>query len=227
MSGAARLAVVLVLGSCFGCVTPVVYTGTPGQVGEYRIAPPDLLRIDVRPEPVISRAVVVRPDGRISFDLIGDVEVEARTVEEIRAEITQRISEFIVSPDVTVELTESRSRRYYVVGQVNRPGSFPLIGRVTAVEALASSSGGTLFASLNSSRLVRVSAEDAGVFAVRFSDITERGDGRTNYELKPGDIIYVPPNLSARIGLAIQNILFPVQSIVGLGRTAVGTARGW
>jgi polysaccharide export outer membrane protein len=206
-----------------GCASPPS-PGAPEEVGSYQVAPPDLLAISVAPETGIDRQVAVRPDGRISLDLIGDVDVEGRTVPEIRREIERRIGEYIVSPNVTVDLVESRSRRFYVFGQVRRPGAYPLIGRVNAAEALAEAAGGNLFANLNNSRLSRVAEEGGGSFRIRYRDILQNADGRTNYELMQDDIIWVPPTLSARIGFYLQRLLFPITSIFGAGREVAGTA---
>ncbi len=129
--------------------------GLPKDVDQYLIAPPDLLAISVRPEPEILRELAVRPDGRISFDLIGDVEVEGKTVDQVRDEITERIAEYIVAPDVTVTLAQSNSRRFHVFGEVGRPGSYPLIGRLTVLDALGTAGGATRFASLSNGRLIR------------------------------------------------------------------------
>jgi len=126
------------LGACAG---PRLEPGAPVNEPEYRIAPPDTLQITVRPEPVITRDVQVRPDGKISFDLIGEIDVYGKTVAEIRDDITQRIREFIVAPDVTVTLMASNSRRYYVFGEVGRPGVYPLEGEVRVIEAIAQAGG--------------------------------------------------------------------------------------
>jgi polysaccharide export outer membrane protein len=173
--------------------------------------------------PTIDRQLVVRPDGRISLDLIGDVFVEGKTVDEIRGDISERLKAFIVSPDVSVTLRESRSRTYYVFGYVSRPGAYPLVGRVTAVDALARANGPTIFASPNASRLVRGNGEAASIYAVKYKSITEFGDPKTNYELQPGDIIYVPARTSAQIGFALQMIFFPIQQVIGLGAQSITT----
>jgi polysaccharide export outer membrane protein len=156
------------------CAGTPVSPGRPTTPPEYHVAPPDLLLVTVRPDPAIERQVTVRPDGSVSLDLIGDVQVEGKTVNEIRAEITNRITDYIVAPDVTVELVQSKSRRFYVFGQVKRPGAFPLIGRVTAVEALAQAGDVNVLASADSSHLVRPNDEGAGVYAVRYNDIPDR-----------------------------------------------------
>jgi polysaccharide export outer membrane protein len=193
----------------------------PEALVDYQIAPPDVLLVTVRPEPGISRKLLVRPDGKISFDLIGELTVGGKTVADVRQEIYDRIKKFIVSPDVTVTLEESNSRRYFIFGEVNRVGGFPLTGRVTAIEALASAGGGTRFAALNESRLTRPFLEGQGLYPIHYQDIQERGEASTNYELQPGDVIYVPPNTSARIGYALQIIFFPLQQVIGLGGSAV------
>ncbi len=207
---------------CFvGCaLSPPMPGSRPERLLEYRLAPPDVLQVTVRPEPVIERDVTVRPDGRISFELIGDVQVEGKTVDEVRAEITGLLQQYIVSPTVTVTLTSSNSRRYYVFGEVNRPGAYPLVGRVTAVDALAQAAGETRFAALNAARLVRGGGEQPQVFPLRFVDITQSADASTNFELRPGDVVYVPPSTSARIGNAIAMMFYPLQQIIGFGASA-------
>ncbi len=203
--------------ACAGTPIP----GEPPLVTEYHVAPPDVLAITVRPEAGEARQVTLRPDGYISFDLIGDLRVEGMTINEIRQAVTTRIREFIVSPDVTVELLQSNSRRFYMFGQVQRVGAFPLIGRVTAVEALAQAGGPTQLADLNDSRLVRLTPEASGVYPIRYRDILERGDATTDHELRPGDIITVPYGLAGQIGSFLQALFYPLQQILGLGGQVV------
>ena len=206
----------------------------PPPTAAYRLAPPDLLQIVVRgvdpissPRPGegsgtgggIEREVTVRPDGKISLDLIGELDAQGKTVAEVREEITVRLKEFIVAPDVTVILRESNSRRYYVLGEVNRIGAYPLIGEVTAIEALAQAGGPTILANLNGAWLSRPEGENKVVYRIKFDDIT-RGNGLTNFALRPGDVVYVPPGFSARIGNALQIIFYPLQQIIGLGNGA-------
>jgi polysaccharide biosynthesis/export protein len=220
----ARIAVLmglsLISGACVIAPRSVQQEGPPPSA-VYRLAPPDGLQIVVRGvEPVIDRNVQVRPDGKISFDLIGEVDVQSRTVGEVREEIAKRLREFIVAPDVTVILRESNSRRYYIFGEVSRVGAYSLVGEVTAIEALASAGGATFLANENGAWLSRPESETQGVYRIRYKDIT-RGDGRTNYALRPGDVIYVPPGVSAQIGNALQVIFYPLQQIVGLGGNLV------
>lgn len=202
-----------------GCAAPPIAPGRPPLNQQYLVAPPDQLTITIRPEPAIERSVVVRPDGKISLDLIGDVTVDGRTIPEIQQEITQRISEFIVHPDVTVALAASNSREFYVWGEVQRAGRYKLIGDVTVADALALANGPGRFASLSTSRLVRPTGEVPQTYAIDLEAITYEGDGTTNYALQPGDIVYVPPNVWGRVGYTLGTVFFPLQQILGLGRS--------
>ncbi len=219
-----RGVLVVLCAAALGCHSTGGNPGSPSLLAEYRIAPPDVLTITVRPDPQIERELTVRPDGRISFDLIGDVEARGRTVEEVRLDIATRLKEFIVQPDVTVLLTTSQSRTFFILGEVNRPGAYPIIGDVSAVHALGLGGGPTRMASLDNAKLVRPSPEGELTYPIHFGAITEHGYGATNYQLQPGDVVYVPPNLSARIGYALQLIFFPLQQVLGLGGTVINAA---
>ena len=147
--------IALCIAFTIGCAARVKPPERPAHLLEYHVAPPDVLTISVRPAPEIVRQLVIRPDGRISFDLIGDLEVQGKTVDQIRREITARLEEFIVHPDVTVVLSASNSRKYFVFGAVGRPGSYPLIGDVTALGALFGAGGPTRRHRLARTRLLR------------------------------------------------------------------------
>lgn len=212
-----RAALGALAAACAACVSSAGHPGMPSLQAEYHLAPPDELSITVRPEPEIARKLIVRPDGRISFDLIGDVDVRGRTIDDVRLEMTRRLKEFIVQPDVTVTLTKSESRTFYVFGEVMRPGAYPLVGDVTALYALGMAGGSTKFADENDAKLVRPSSEGELTYPVYYRSMTREGYGQTNYVLQPGDVIYVPPTITATIGYAIQTIFFPIQAFMGLG----------
>ena len=106
-----------------------------------------------------------------------------------------------------------------MLGEVNRIGAYPLVGEVTAVEALAQAGGPTILANVNGSWLSRPEGESKVVYRIKYDEIT-RGDGATNYALRPGDVVYVPPGISAQIGKALQIIFYPLQQILGLGNSA-------
>jgi polysaccharide export outer membrane protein len=189
----------------------------PGpQVTAYRVGPPDQLHITILPEPVIERDVIVRPDGMISIDLIGDIAAAGRTTEEIGGDIETRIGRFKRDARVTVALGAALSSEVTVLGEVGRPRTFPLARQTRLVEAIGTVGGTTVFAARSRIRLIRTQDTETHVYKVDLDGI-QSGDMRTNYLLQGGDLVYVPPNVFASIGYAVQAALFPFQQIFGFG----------
>jgi polysaccharide export outer membrane protein len=219
-SGALALLLGLGLSACAG--TGGAAPGGPDASGAYRVGPPDELKISILPDPVIERDVVVRPDGMISVDLVGDVPAAGRTTEEIASDIETRISRFKRDARVTVALGAALSSEVTVLGEVGRPATFPLARQTRIVEAIGTVSGTTVFANKDSIRLIRTAEGAPKVFNVDLAAI-QRGDMRTNYVLQGGDLIYVPPGVMASIGYAMQALLFPFQQLLGFGASVATT----
>jgi len=108
---------------------------------DYRIGVNDVLDVHVWKEPEISRVIPVRPDGKISLPLIGDAGAKGLTPLELRVVITERLKAYLAQPEVTVVVREINSQRYFVMGQVERPGAYPLSAPTTVVQALAAAGG--------------------------------------------------------------------------------------
>ena len=197
--------------------------GGPDSKGAYRVGPPDQLQISILPDPVIEREVVVRPDGMISVDLVGDVPASGRTTEEIAADIETRIGRFKRDARVTVALAAALSSEVTVLGEVARSATFPLSRQTRLVEAIGTVGGTTVFANKDSIRLIRsAEGKKASVYKVDLAAI-EEGDMRTNYVLQGGDLIYVPPGAMATLGYAMQALLFPFQQLFGFGTSVAAT----
>jgi polysaccharide export outer membrane protein len=195
------------------------------QLTTYTIGPPDRLDITVLPEPQIQRQVTVRPDGRISFDLIGDVDVAGRTPGEIAREIEERIAYYKRDPRVTVDVAASFTDSITIFGEVRAPGAFPLERDTRLAEAIGLRGGPTSFARKGRVRVIRVVDSQTEVFIADIGAI-QRGDLTTNIFLRKGDIVVVPPNILARIGYTIQMVVFPFTTIIGpalTGASAAGT----
>jgi polysaccharide biosynthesis/export protein len=189
----------------------------PGpQSMAYRVGPPDHLRITILPEPLIEREAVVRPDGMISVDLIGDVAAAGRTTEEIAEDIQNRITRFKRDARVTVALYAALSTEVTVLGEVGRPSTFPLSRQTRVVEAIGTVGGTGVYAATSRIRLIRTAESKTHVYTVNLSAI-QSGDLRTNYLLQGGDLVYVPPGVMATIGYGLQAILFPFQQLIGFG----------
>lgn len=193
------------------------------QLATYTIGPPDQLEITVLPDPLIERRVTVRPDGRISFDLIGDVEAAGRTPGEIAREIEERIAYYKRDPRVTVDVAVSLTDSITIFGEVRAPGAFPLERDTRLAEAIGLRGGPTTFARKGKVRVIRVVDSQTEVFIADIGAI-QRGDLTTNIFLRKGDIVVVPPNILARIGYTIQMIIFPFTTILSPAISTVGAA---
>jgi polysaccharide export outer membrane protein len=177
----------------------------------------------VLPDPAIERDVVVRPDGMISIDLIGDVPAGGRTVAQISSDVEERISRFKRGAAVTISLREARSNSITILGEVRSPQMFALVRDTRVAEVIGHVGGPNFTASTRRVRVVRAGGGEAVVYLVNLNAITA-GDQRTNMLLMEGDIVYVPPTWWARVGYVIQAILFPFNPLLGLGTAAAGSA---
>ncbi len=158
----------------------------------YRIGPEDVLEIDVWSRPELSRKVPVRPDGRISLPLVNDVQTSGLTPMELRDILLARLAEYVTAPEVSVIVTEVRSFRVSVLGEVSRPGRFELKSQVRLVDALAMAGGLTQYASR--SNIVVLRSNGHGLETHRFDyDKLRAADARVvNFFLQPDDVLLVP-----------------------------------
>ena len=214
------LALVAVLAAACG-TTP---TAPPpaAETSSYRIGPPDGLDITVLPDPVIQRNVVVRPDGMISIDLVGDVPVAGRTTDEVARDIQQRIGRFKRDASVNVSLTASRSTEITVLGEVGRQTTFALAKETRLIEALGTVGGVKRFGDKENIRLIRFSEGETQVHIADMAAI-EHGDLSTNFLLQGGDVIVVPPTAWAEVGYAMQVLFYPFQQLLGMGSRVTTT----
>lgn len=215
----------LVLAVMTGCATPLPAPAPMSSSAnvEYKVGAPDQLTVSILPDPIIERAVVVRPDGRISIDLIGDVQAAGRTVEEIAEDVQKQITRFKLGAVVTVAVTRAASSSVSLLGEVNSNRAFALLKQTRVAEAIALSGGVNNFANLGKVRVVRNRGGRTTVIAVDLKAI-QKGDLRTNVMLEGGDIIYVPPTIWAKIGHTINAVLYPFQPFLGVGTSMAGTA---
>jgi polysaccharide export outer membrane protein len=156
--------------------------------GEYRLGVEDLVQVTVWREPDLDVVAPVRPDGRISVPLVGDIEAEGRTARELEQTITTHLADRIASPVVSVVVKELNASRVFVLGEVAKPGAYPLRGAMTVLQALALAGGLTEFASKGG--IVLLHPENGRIvrYAVDYDDAV-RGAA---YELAPGDTVVVP-----------------------------------
>jgi polysaccharide export outer membrane protein len=157
---------------------------------DYRLVPGDKLRIEVYKDTQLTQSLQVRPDGKITLPLVGDIAAEGRTSIELRDALVTSLKEYNTNPVVTVIVVETVPPVFYVMGEVNAAGSLPLKGEVTVLQALAMAGGFKDFAKTNKILIQRKGA--AGISTLKFNyDDAVKGKGQTIY-LRPGDTIVVP-----------------------------------
>jgi polysaccharide export outer membrane protein len=158
----------------------------------YIIGADDVLDISVWKEPDVSRSVPVRPDGKISLPLVSDVQAAGLTPSQLAADLTTRLKKFLNDPQVTVIVTAINSRRIYIVGEVARPGAFPLLPNMTVLQALADAGGFTTFANTKKIHILRMINGKQTEFPFEYREVLEGNKTSENITLLPGDEIVVP-----------------------------------
>jgi polysaccharide export outer membrane protein len=163
-----------------------------GHLDTYLIGPEDILSISVWKNEDLNHEVVVRPDGKISFPLIGDIKAGGKTPEELRLEITKSLDKFIPDPVVTVMVLNINSIKIYVIGNVLRPGEFILGRRINVLQALTKAGGLNDFASLKDIIIIRTIGERQIKMPFNYKEITKGKGTEQNIFLQTGDVIVVP-----------------------------------
>jgi polysaccharide biosynthesis/export protein len=181
-----------------GAPDPVVSVVEPGQ-GEYRIGPDDRVQVTVWRNPELTVIAPVRPDGKITVPIIGDVQAGSRTPNEVADDIRRKLSTYIREPNVAVILTELHSHEFLtrvrVTGAVRAPRSMPHRQGMTVLDAVLEAGGVNDFASSNRTKLYRKTKDRTEVFDIELGDILTKGKLETNLLVKPGDVITVPERL--------------------------------
>ena len=161
---------------------------------EYIIGPEDVLEITVWRNQDLSKVVAVRPDGRISMPLIGDVTAVGRTPSQLTDEIASRLKEFKENPSIAIVVKEVNSYAVFILGEVQKPGKYPLKSKTTLLQGITIAGGFTPTAARNKMVLFRFLDNAAGDERMKasYDDIVLRDGSRQNVELKPGDTLVVP-----------------------------------
>jgi len=171
---------------------------TPGPVNKphdntFVIGDDDLLAINVWKEPDISRSILVRSDGKISLPLVGEVVAAGRTPLQLEQEITARLRNYITDPEVTVMVQQANSEKYNILGQVTKPGAYPLTATTTILDAIANAGGFKDFAKKKGIYILRKNAAGGEThIGFNYQDFIKGKNTGQNITLLPGDTIIVP-----------------------------------
>ncbi len=188
----------------------------------------DILNVSVYDEPDLTiKGILIRPDGNISFSLVGDVMAEGLTVNELSESLTEQLSEYLLSPKVSVIVHEFNSQQFTIFGEVVHPGVYPLKTQMSITEALAGAGG------LNKGQFRATTVELADlshafiarqerVLPVDFVRLIRQGDLRYDISLQSGDYIYIPSGLSKEVyilGEVSKPMLFAYRENMPMSRT--------
>jgi polysaccharide export outer membrane protein len=176
--------------AALGAADKALLTVTP----EYIIGPEDILEITVWKNADLSKQVQVRPDGRISLPLLGDISAVAKTPVQLTEEISTGLRAYMESPTIAIMVKEVNSYQIYVLGEVNKPGKYPLKSKTTLLQGITVAGGFTTMAARNKIVIFRFAKDGEGLTKLKasYDDIVVRDGSSQNIELKPGDQIVVP-----------------------------------
>lgn len=191
------LMTVIASGYDVGCATQINYPVDYTPPTEFLLGPEDVLVVTVWHNQDLTRDVVVRPDGSISLPLIGDVPAAGLTANKLAKRIAERLEEFMKPPTVSVQVKEVNSYHIYVLGEVVKPGKYPLKSYATVMQGVSLAGGFTLFASKDKMHVLRVNRNGDGEpsqvqIPVRYDEVLSGKGTRGNFFLRSGDVIVVP-----------------------------------
>jgi polysaccharide export outer membrane protein len=183
---------------------------------DYVLQPPDeIIVYSSKIEELDSQQQQIRPDGKVSFENIGEIMAAGRTPEQLAEIIKVKIMEFYTlatDKPIDVRVSYFRSKKYYVLGQVYLPGPKPYSGHDTVLEAVSSANPNPM-AWVQRIQVIRPSVnegEKAKIFEVDFDRMSVHGDLSKNVLLQEGDVVYVPPTVVASIALKMEEFLRPI-----------------
>ena len=180
-----------------GQTTESATSGSPpepdlGWAQGYTLQPGDIIRISVWREPELDQVLLVRPDGGISFPLVGEIFAAGRTIEDVSFEVAEKLAVYIPRPEVSVSLQQGEGNRIYVTGKVNEPGMFMVTGPVTIMQALSLARGLTPFADKDSILVIRREGESQRSIPFNYNQVRRGQRLGQNITLQAGDTVIVP-----------------------------------
>jgi polysaccharide export outer membrane protein len=158
----------------------------------YLIGPGDVLDISVWKDESLTRLCVVRPDGFISFPLIGNLRAAGKTAAQIKSEMEGRLARYIPGVVLNAEIKEINSMIIYVIGKVNNPGRFILNTDINVLQALAAAGGLNIFAKRNSIKIFRHNSDETTIYPFEYDQVIDGKRLEQNIYLRRGDVVVVP-----------------------------------
>lgn len=182
-----------------------------GESKSYTLGNEDILQISVRNQPEFSGQFVIGPDGKIQYAFVGDIEAAGLTKSQLKQKLINELSKFIKVPEVSISIINYRSKNIYVLGEVTRPGQYPMKGdNITLRDAIIAAGLHTREAALRRVYIIRVDGEKVIPQKVDLFALLYKGRMKHNLNLSPGDIVVVPSTVPTEINRALNTLLQPV-----------------
>jgi polysaccharide export outer membrane protein len=160
--------------------------------GDYLIGPGDVLDISVWKDEALTRSCVVRPDGAISFPLIGDIQATGKTPSQLKAEMAGKLDRYAPGVTLSLEVKQINSLIIYVIGRVNTPGRFIMNSNINVLQAIAAAAGLNPFAKRNKIKVYRQGKNETIIFPFQYDEVIEGNRLEQNIRLQRGDVVVVP-----------------------------------
>ncbi|MBI2799532.1 MAG: polysaccharide biosynthesis/export family protein [Gammaproteobacteria bacterium] len=187
-----KLATTIAASLIFAASALIPHAARAEEGKDYLINPGDLLIVTVWKEEDLTMDALVRPDGKFSFPLAGDIQASGHTVEDVRKELKKHIDTFIPDAVVTVLVKEIRGNTAYVVGKVTKPGPVPIVGTLDVMQALSFAGGTAQFAKLKDIIILRRSGTAQSALKFNYDAVQDGERLEENIVLQPGDVVVVP-----------------------------------
>jgi polysaccharide biosynthesis/export protein len=176
----------------------------------YVIGEEDVLQVSVWQNQDLSQEVIVRPDGMISFPLIGDLQAAGLTIPQLDDQITEKLKEYVKNPEVSISIRKMGGKKVIVLGEVTTPGVYSVTGAQTILEAIGLAGGFTKDSVPSSTVLIRGGFENPQAKRINLSRALDAGEIRQNVSLQAEDIIFVPKKFIANLNYFLSQILDPI-----------------
>lgn len=195
-------------------ITPAEIPAQPVIIGEaapYTLGNEDIVQINVRNQPEFSGQFVIGPDGKIQYTFVGDIEAAGLTKEQLKEKLTEELVRFVKVPEISIAIAAYRSKLVYILGEVARPGKYPMKGDIiTLRDAIVEAGLPTREAALRRVYIITYGPKKTICRKIDLFALLYRGKLEYNLNLFPGDIVVVPSTVPSEINRALNTLLQPV-----------------
>ena len=201
---------------------------TSDEPVKYTLGPEDVIVIDVRRHPEFSETYQINSEGKIQYKFVGDIVASGMTKNEFKEKLVKVLSTYIVEPTIDVTIAEYRSKVFYVIGEVGKPGKYYMMAdEIPVREAVVQAGLPMLSAKASKARLITPDKSGKPVSKnINLDKILYKGDLKGNFLMKPGDVLYVPPTFLTKIMRTLSPVAAPVATAAGTESSAYTLQHG-